>query len=138
MKNINNKIFLAVFLVATASGCTGKYLEINTNGRNVFTSNGSGSLSAAVIQVFRESDYKELVPFDFKTGSLRIYGLLSRATLTRTNRKSQYYFVNGRVVSSKTLEKGVDAGYKERIFEGRYPIAFIYYEIGRASCRERV
>lgn len=31
MKNINNKIFLAAFLVATASGCTGKYLEINTN-----------------------------------------------------------------------------------------------------------
>lgn len=99
-----------------------------SNGRNVFTSNGSGSLSATVIQVFRESDYKELVPFDFKTGSLRIYGLLSRATLTRTNRRSQYYFVNGRVVSSKTLEKGVDAGYKERIFEGRYPIAFIFVE----------
>ena len=98
-----------------------------SNGRNVFTSNGSGSLSAAVIQVFRESDYKELVPFDFKTGSLRIYGLLSRATLTRTNRRSQYYFVNGRVVS-KALEKGVDAGYKERIFEGRYPIAFIFVE----------
>lgn len=31
MKNINIKIFLAAFSVAVASGCTGKYLEINTN-----------------------------------------------------------------------------------------------------------
>ena len=52
-----------------------------------------------------------------------------KPSLSKNNRRSQFFFVNGRVVKSNTIEKGLSAGYKERLFEGRYPVAFIFVQV---------
>ena len=46
---------------------------------------------------------------------------------TRSTRKGQLFFVNGRLVDSKAIEKGLIAGYGGRIFSG-HPSAFLFIE----------
>lgn len=99
-----------------------------SNGNSIFATNGSSDLKSAVISVYKEREYKDLVHFDRKEGKVRIYGLISKPSLTRANKRSQYFYVNGRVVKSNIIEKGLYSGYKERIFEGRHPVAFIFIE----------
>ncbi len=99
-----------------------------SNGNSVFATTGSSDLKSAVISVYKEREYKDLVYFDYPEGKMRIYGLLSKPSLTRANKRSQYFYVNGRVVKSNIIEKGLYAGYTERIFEGRHPVAFIFIE----------
>ena len=101
-----------------------------SNGKNQFTTAGRGDLKAAILSVYKDKDYKELMPIDMhEDEGIRIQGFVSRPSFTRTNRRSQYYFVNGRPVKDAKLEKGIDLGYKERLFDGRHPIVFLFVDI---------
>ena len=62
-----------------------------------------------------------------------IHGYISRPSFSRANRRSQYFFVNGRTVKSSVIEKGLNLGYKERLFDGRYPIAFLFIDVDPAA-----
>lgn len=109
-----------------------KFRLIN-NGKNVFSTGGRGDLLNTVLEVFKEKDYKNLVPVNYEENGIRVYGLISKPSFTRTSRRSQYFFVNGRVINSKVIERGLMEGYRERLFEGRYPIAFLFLEIPTES-----
>ena len=101
-------------------------------GNIVFSTAGKGNLLAAILAVYKLKEYEDLVPVQGETDGNKVTGYISRPSLSKTSRRSQIFFVNGRVVSSKVMEKGVTQGYRERLFDGRFP------EIGRASCSERV
>ena len=99
------------------------------NGKALFSTSGNGSLRSAIQSIYKEKDFDELVEVDYRDEFMRIYGYTSKPSLSRTNRRSQYFFVNGRVVKSKVMEKALMEGYRERLFEGRYPASFLFLEI---------
>jgi len=103
------------------------------NGNNVFSTSGKGDLLSAVLAVYKQSEYRDLVPVSYEEGKNSVKGYISRPSLSRTNRKNQVFFVNGRVVSSKVIEKGLTEGYRERLFEGRFPVAFLFIGTDPAS-----
>lgn len=96
------------------------------NGKSIFVSPGLGERLKTIISVYKERDFKDLLELRFKRDGIFVEGYISRPSLSKNNRRSQFFFVNGRVVKSNTIEKGLSAGYKERLFEGRYPVAFIF------------
>jgi len=98
------------------------------NGNVVFSTAGNGDVKAAILAVYKMKEYQDLVPVDHSANGTRITGYISRPSLSRTNRRNQIFFVNGRVVSSKVIDRGVTAGYRERLFEGRYPICFLFVD----------
>lgn len=107
--------------------------RMDSAGSNVFTTQGRGDLLAAIIAVYKERDYRNLVPIRREGEGMRVFGYISKPALSRASRRSQYFFVNERVVDSKVMEKGLMSGYKERLFQGRYPIAFIFLETDPAN-----
>ena len=96
------------------------------NGNIVFSTTGQGDLLSTILSVYKLSEYMDLVPVDFSSFDNRVTGYISKPSLSRTSRRNQVFFVNGRVVSSKVIEKGVNEGYKERLFEGRFPVCFLF------------
>ena len=107
--------------------------RMDSGSSNVFTTQGKGDLLAAIIAVYKERDYRDLVPISRETKGMRVFGYISKPALSRPSRRNQYFFVNVRVVESKVMEKGLMSGYKERLFQGRYPIAFIFLETDPAD-----
>lgn len=103
-------------------------VRLINNGRTVFATSGNGDLLAAIIAVYKEREYRDLVKTDHRDAACRVYGYISRPSVSRSSRRSQYFFVNGRVVRSRLIERGLASGYRERLFEGRYPIAFLFIE----------
>lgn len=98
------------------------------NGNTVFSTSGKGNLQHTILAVYKINEYKDLVPVDFTDGKNKVYGFISSPSLSKTSRRNQIFFVNGRTVNSKVMEKGVDDGYRERLFEGRYPVVFLFVE----------
>lgn len=96
------------------------------NGNIAFSTTGKGDILNAILSVYKLSEYKDLVPVDHRENAGSITGYISKPSLSRTTRRNQIFFVNGRVVASKVIERGVTEGYKERLFEGRYPVAFLF------------
>ena len=94
-----------------------------SNGNTLFTTAGDGDVLSVI---------KLLYP-DIQTGKLldvnggNVTGFVSDPGTTRTSRKGQLFFVNGRIVSSSIIEKALTDGYNGRIFSG-YPVAVLFIE----------
>ncbi len=99
------------------------------NGKVLFTTQGDGNRLNTIIRIYHDVDAKNMVPVSYSDNGLSLEGYISTPAMSKTTRGSQIFFVNGRVVSSKVMEKGVTAGYKERLFDGRYPVAYLFLEV---------
>ena len=99
------------------------------NGKIVFTTDGSGELNNSIMQVYNHNDFTNLIEINDEIPGLKISGLVSRPSINRNTRKMQIYLVNGRVIESKVIDEGIEKGYRERLFEGRFPIAFLLLEL---------
>lgn len=114
------------FMSQIALAYPGIRFRFINNGNVTFSTTGKGDMLSAILSVYKLSEYKELVPVSHGDDFGNITGYISKPSLSRTTRRNQIFFVNGRVVSSKVIERGVTEGYKERLFEGRYPVAFLF------------
>ena len=102
-----------------------KFRLIN-NGRILFSTAGDGNRLNSILRIYKDVDAKNMVPLAYQEGNLRLEGYISTPAFSKTTRGSQIFFVNGRVVNSRVMEKGVALGYKERLFEGRYPVVYLF------------
>ena len=100
-----------------------RFMLIN-NGRTVLSTNGKGSCLHTIRTVFPEKEFQNLMEVH---GDM-VTGFISPPGVTKTNRRGQIFFVNGRIVSSKVIEKGLEKGYRGRIFSG-YPVAVLFVNV---------
>jgi DNA mismatch repair protein MutL len=92
------------------------------NGQTVISTSGDGS-RLNVIQTIYPS-FKNLI----EVSGEGISGYVSDPGTTRSSRRGQIFFVNGRIVRSRVIEKGIKDGYGDRIFSG-FPIAVLFLEV---------
>ncbi len=104
-------------------------IKLISNGNILFSTNGNGDKFSAITSIYKQDEYRHLLSIDYYNAGCRIEGYISSPNNTKTTRKYQTFFVNGRYIDSKVIEKAVDLGYKERLFEGRYPIVFLFVQI---------
>ncbi len=109
-----------------------KFRLVN-NGNILFSTAGNGDLLSAILSVYKLKEYEDLIPVNYSREKTRITGYISKPSLSRTNRKDQIIFVNGRVVESRVLERGVSEGDRERLFEGRFPVVFLFLQTDPAD-----
>ena len=100
-----------------------RFMLVN-NGVTVFTTSGDGNNLNAITSIFPTKEFSRLIPI----ASEHINGYISDPGTTKSSRRGQLFFVNGRLVNSKVIEKGIEKGYGDRIFSG-YPIAFLFLNI---------
>lgn len=96
------------------------------NGKILFSTAGNGDRLNIISRVYQSIDTKNLTPLRYSSQKLSVAGYISTPAMSRPSRTGQIFFVNGRPVSSKVIERGIDKGYSERLFEGRYPVVFLF------------
>lgn len=101
---------------------------INGN-KTVFATRGNGNIYNNIIKIYGSDIGRDLLPVDGRQGDLIIRGFVSPPSESAPSRNKQIFCVNGRVVSSKVLEKGLEDAYREKLFAGRFPIAFLFLSI---------
>ncbi|MGN1413606.1 MAG: DNA mismatch repair endonuclease MutL [Anaerovoracaceae bacterium] len=109
-----------------------KFRFIN-NGTVLFSTAGDGNRFNTIVRVYKNVDPNNLTPVNYAEGKLHLEGYISTPAQTKNSRSSQVFFVNGRVVHSKVMEKGLAEGYRERIFDGRHPVAYLFLETDPAD-----
>lgn len=103
------------------------------NGNILFTTTGDGNRLNIISRVFPGVDTKNLVPVDLEEGPIELTGYISTPSMSRPSRNGQIFFVNGRVVNSKVIERGINEGYRERLFDGRHPLAYLFLNVNAAD-----
>ena len=100
------------------------------NGKKqVFTTRGKGNIYDAIVSVYGSDTGRDLLPVERTSGDLIVKGFVSAPSASASSRSRQIFCVNGRVISSKVLERALDEAYKEKLFHGRFPVAFLFLSI---------
>ena len=98
---------------------------INGSSR-VFTTSGKGNILASIINIYGKDIGEGLIPVERSEGGFTLKAHVSPPDKTLPSRSRQIFCVNGRIIASSVLEKALDRAYAERMFKGRFPIAFIF------------
>ena len=66
---------------------------------------------------------------DDKNTKARIWGVIGKPSISKSNRLGQIFFVNGRLVKSPSLGYGLLAGYHGLLMHGQFPVAVISIDL---------
>ena len=104
-------------------------IRLINNGNILFSTNGKGDVYSNILTIYSKEIGDKLIHLTEESGDLSLEAFVSAPNNSKTNRKSQIFFVNGRYISSKVMENAVSDAYLEKLFEGRYPIAFLFLKV---------
>lgn len=97
------------------------------NGKNrAFTTSGKGNILANIISIYGKDIGEGLIPVSASAGGFTLKAFVSSPDRTLPSRSRQIFCVNGRIIASSVLEHALDKAYTERMFKGRFPIAFLF------------
>ena len=107
----------------------GVQFRLISNGTILFSTRGSGDVYQNILTVYSKQTANGLLMVERDESPYRLSGYVSRPDQSRSNRKHQIYFVNGRWIRSKMIDEALREAYADRLFEGRYPAAFLFLRI---------
>ncbi len=103
---------------------------LTNNGREVLRVSPAKDLRERSFQIFGLQILDSLLPVSGgREYVARVTGFISAPRERRTNRDSQYFFVNNRFVRDKTIAGGLLEGYRSVLPHGVYPVAFLFLDV---------
>ncbi len=82
------------------------------------------------LELFHGSKLSEqLIWIESETEGIRLWGYVGHPSQSKSSRKSQYLFLNGRYIQDRALQHGLSEAYRGLLMTGRQPIAFLFLEI---------
>jgi DNA mismatch repair protein MutL len=103
------------------------------DGRTIFKSPQCATLEERVVTIFGKSVGDGLVGLEASEPGMKLSGLIGRPGQGRSTRHEMIVFINQRPVDSRTLNYALIESYHESLPKGRYPSAFVFFEIDPAA-----
>lgn len=70
-----------------------------------------------------------LIPVSGRDEEIHLSGYVADPQFNRANNRLQYFFLNGRHIRDKALQHALGEAYRGLLLHGRYPIAFIKFQM---------
>lgn len=103
------------------------------DGKQVLITSGNGNLKSTVYSVLGKEMSDSLMSVDYSFNDMRITGFVSKPTASRKSRAGQYFYINNRIVKSKTAMAALEQAYKNTIMVGRFPACVLNIELNPAQ-----
>ena len=99
--------------------------------KTVFATSGNGSLSEVIYTLYGREIAKNLIEFEatFEENGIRLSGFLGKPVIARSRRDFEVYFVNGRHIRSRIVERAIEEGYAGFMMQHRFPFTVFSIDI---------
>ncbi|HBL40895.1 MAG TPA: DNA mismatch repair endonuclease MutL [Ruminococcaceae bacterium] len=91
------------------------------DGKQTLFAPGDGKLLSALHAVYGADFANRLIPVSGKSGNVSVEGYICKPSAARPNRNMELFYVNNRVVRTKTGYAAVEEVYKGSIMVGKFP-----------------
>ncbi len=82
------------------------------------------------IRLFFGSDVAdELIPVESEQDGTRMWGYVGHPNNSKSTRRQQYLFLNGRWIQDRSLQHALTEAYRGLLMVGRQPVAFLFIEL---------
>lgn len=90
---------------------------------------GDGKLLNTIYSLYGRDIAKKMLEVDYEYEGVRVKGYTGRSDCVKPNRNSQNFFINGRLVKSKTVSAAVEQAYCSYIPSEKFPICTLFIDI---------
>lgn len=90
---------------------------------------GDGKLLSAVYAVSGREFAASLIPIEYGQGGLSVHGYICQPVSCRATRNLQFFFINGRLIRSKTVMAALEQAYKNSAMVGKFPACVLHLTI---------
>jgi DNA mismatch repair protein MutL len=90
---------------------------------------GDGKLENVVSEVLGSDYCTESLLVDYKEGSYKVTGLISKPNFNEASRKKQFIYVNNRPIDDGTITHALEYAFGNLIPKGRYPFAILFLSL---------
>lgn len=103
------------------------------DGKQMLITSGNGDLKSTIYSVLGKEMSDSLMSVDYSYNDMRLTGFVSKPTASRKSRAGQYFYINNRIVKSKTAMAALEQAYKNTIMVGRFPACVLNIELNPAQ-----
>ncbi len=90
-------------------------------GKEVLSTPGDGKIQSAVHAIFGREFSQGLIPCQYELNGIKVDGFISKPVHARANRTMQFFFLNGRLIKTRTAMAALEQAYKNAIMVGKFP-----------------
>lgn len=89
----------------------------------------TGDLATRIGLVMGRDAFAEMLPVEYEEEGIRVHGYAGKPGISRTSRREQRLFVNGRPASADAIYFGVRDAYTNLVLRDRFPPVVLYVEM---------
>ncbi len=105
------------------------HFTLRHNDRAVFDIPASEGQLERIGRFFGRELVDHLIYVESADGDIRLSGYAAHPSQSRSNNRMQYVFLNGRHIRDRALQHALGEAYRGLLTAGRYPIAFVRFEM---------
>lgn len=125
--------YIAHCLERLALGNFALVLRYINNGKIIFQTTGNGDLKTAMLNIYGRETAAKLVAVDAaiyeSANEMRLYGLIGKPEIVRSNRRHGSFFINGRYIESGLITRAIESAMKTMLPSGKFPIYALHLTI---------
>ncbi|HUG93825.1 MAG TPA: DNA mismatch repair endonuclease MutL [Planctomycetaceae bacterium] len=104
------------------------HLVLRHNGKAVYELPVTEKLFERLELFYGRSLAETLIPVEGTSGDARLWGYVAHPSQSKSSRRGQYLFLNGRCIQDRALQHALSEAYRGLLMVGRQPIAFLFLE----------
>lgn len=105
------------------------HMTLRHNGKVVYELPATQQLLERLELFFGKELAGQLIRVDAEQQGARLWGYAAHPGQSKSNRKGQYLFLNGRWIQDRSLQHALTEAYRGLVMVGRYPVAFLFLEV---------
>lgn len=105
------------------------HLVLRHNGKPVYELPLADNLLDRIAVFFGGDAARLLIPIASEHAGVRLWGYVGHPSQSKSTRRGQYLFLNGRWIQDRSLQHALGEAYRGLLMVGRYPLCFLFLEI---------
>lgn len=100
-----------------------------SNGKVKLQTSGKDQLKDCIYNVFGKEVARNLIEIKGSVEGMSLRGFIGKPHISRGNRTYENYYLNGRYIKSKVVEKALEDAYKPKLMLHRYPFVAFHLQV---------
>lgn len=112
-----------------AMGHSDVSFKLISHSKTKLHTSGNSKLDNCIYSIYGKDITKNIVEIKAADGDISINGFIGKPHISRGNRAYENYYINGRYIKSKLIEKAIEDAFKSLLMLHRYPFVVFHLQV---------